>query len=56
MEKIELNEMDIALIKTALHKYKDSLKDMMETTDDPYPFEVYGWVISILNDIKTQTK
>lgn len=53
---MEFNEMDISLIKTALHKYKDSLMDMMETTDEPYPFEVYGWVIRILNDIKTQTK
>tara|TARA_R100001460_G_scaffold97631_1_gene140241 strand:+ start:298 stop:468 length:171 start_codon:yes stop_codon:yes gene_type:complete len=56
MIKIELNEMDIALIKTSLHRYKDCMKDMMQTTDDPYPFEVYGWVIRILNDIKTQTK
>jgi len=56
MKKIELNEMDISLIKTALHRYKNDLKDMTQKTDDPYPFEVYGWVIRILNDIKTQTK
>ena len=56
MEKIELNEMDISLIKTALHRYKKDLKDMTQKTDDPYPFEVYGWVIRILNDIKIQTR
>lgn len=56
MRKIEFDEMDIAVIKTALHKYKDSLMDMMEITEDPYPFEIFGWVIRILNDIKTQTK
>jgi hypothetical protein len=56
MKKIELNEIDAALVKTALHRYKDFLKDMTQKTDDPYPFEVYSWVIRLLNDIKTQTK
>ena len=55
-KKIEINEMDISVIKTALHNYKDLMKDMTHTTDDPYPFEVYGWVIRILNDIKIQTQ
>ena len=54
--KIELNEMDIALVKTALHRYKDYLKDIAQKTDDPYPFEIYGRIITIINDIKTQTK
>lgn len=56
MKKIELNEMDIALVKTALHRYKDYLKDMTQKTDDPYPFEICGRIITIINDIKTQTK
>jgi hypothetical protein len=56
MKKIELNEIDIAIIKTALHKYKDLMKDMAHKTEDPYPFEIYGAIITILNDIKTQAK
>jgi len=56
MKKIELNEVDISIIKTALHRYKDSMKGMTHGTDDPYPFEIYSAIISILNDIKKQTK
>ena len=56
MKTINLNEIDIAIIKTSLHKYKDFMKDMTYKTDDPYPFEIYGCIISILNEIKTQTK
>ena len=56
MKKIQLNEMDISLVKTALHKYKDFMQEMIQKTDDPYPFEVYGWTIKILNDINTQTQ
>jgi hypothetical protein len=56
MKKIQLNDMDLSLIKTALHKYKDFMQEMIQKTNDPYPFEVYGWIIEVLNDIKTQTK
>jgi len=56
MKTIKLNEMDISLVKTALHKYKDSMQELCQKTDDAYPFEVYSWIIDILNEIKIQTK
>lgn len=55
MEKVELTKIEWSVVKTALHNYKDLMKELIQKTDEPYPFEMYGITTQILNEIKTQT-